>query len=201
MLWHYTLNAIAALLLVAIGAPLTWAALRARASSPRGRGAVTFPIDTTTSLLRIAAGLSFAAAAIHMAVVPEHFAESAPEGIAFGVLALFQIATGALLQVGSSDRSKVAIVAVNLGATLMWVITRTTGLPFISDLALPEAIALRDVAATAFEVGIVAVLLGLPRTKASAGRFASIASVSLVPVLGLVGISTLLAVAGPAPVH
>ncbi len=201
MIWHYALNAIAALLLVAIGAPLTWAAVRARASSARGRGAVTFPIDSTTPLLRIAAGLSYAAAAIHMAVVPEHFAESAPEGIAFGVLALFQIATGALLQVGSSDRSKVAIIAVNLGATLMWVITRTTGLPFISELALPEAIALRDVAATAFELGIAAVLLGLPRWKASEGRFASIASVSLVPVLGLVGISTLLAVAGPASVH
>ncbi|MDQ2951211.1 MAG: hypothetical protein M3R54_03000 [Chloroflexota bacterium] len=201
MIWHYALHAIAALLLVAIGAPLTWAALRARASSPRGRGPVALPTDTTTPLLLIAAGLSYAAAAIHLAVVPEHFAESAPEGIAFGMLALFQVATGALLQVGLSGRSKVAIIAVNLGATLMWLITRTTGLPFISELAFPEAIALRDVAATAFEVGIVAVLLGLPHATARAGRFASIASVSLVPVLGLVGISTLLAVAGPAPVH
>jgi hypothetical protein len=197
--WHNALDAVAAALLLAIGAPLLWAAWRAKASGARSHRSVN--TDTTTSLLLIAAGLSFAAAAIHIAVVPEHFAESAAEGVAFALLALFQIATGVVLTVGPSDRLKAAVVAVNLGATLMWMITRTIGVPFISDLASPEAIALRDVAATTFELGTAAVLLGLLRARTHADRFASMAAVSLVPVLGLVGIITLLAVAGPAPVH
>ena len=198
MAWHNALDAVAAALLLAIGAPLLWAAWRAKASGARFHRSVN--TDTTTSLLLIAAGLSFAAAAIHIAVVPEHFAESAAEGVAFALLALFQIATGVVLTVGPSDRLKAAVVAVNLGATLMWMITRTIGVPFISDLASPEAIALRDVAATTFELGTVAVL-GLLRARTHADRFASMAAVSLVPVLGLVGIITLLAVAGPTPVH
>lgn len=201
MAWHDALLTVAAVLLFAIGSPLLWAAWHARGSRTGARATPATNTDTTTPLLLIAAGLSFAAAAIHIAVVPDHFAESAPEGIAFAILALFQLATGGLLLLGSSDRFKVAIVAVNLGATVMWAITRTTGVPFISELASPEAIALRDLGATAFELGIVLVLLGLPRATAGADRFASIASVGLVPVLGLVGIFTLLAVAGPAPIH
>ena len=202
MAWHDALDGVAAALLLAIGTPLLWAAWRAKAWRPRShRSPNTDTTTTTTSLLLVAAGLSFAAAAIHIAVVPEHFTESAVEGLAFALLALFQIATGALLAVGPSDRLKTAVVAVNLGATLMWMITRTIGVPFISDLVSPEAIALRDVAATTFELGIVAVLLGISRAAANADRFASMAAMSLVPVLGLVGIITLLAVAGPAPVH
>jgi hypothetical protein len=197
--WHNALDLVTAALLLAIGAPLLWAAWRAKGSGPRSHGSVN--TDTTTSLLLIAACLSFAAAAIHIAVVPEHLTESAVEGVAFALLALFQITTGALLAVGPSDRLKAAVVAVNLGATLMWMITRTIGVPFISDIVSPEAIALRDVVATTFELGIVAVLLGISRAAANADRFASMAAVSLVPVLGLVGIITLLAVAGPTPVH
>lgn len=201
MVWHNTLHGIAAVLLLAVGTPLLWAAWRARRSRTRALGTPATDTGTTIPLLLIAAALSYGAAAVHIAVVPEHFAESAPEGIAFAVLALFQLATGTLLQIGPSDRCKVAIVAVNLGATLMWTITRTTGVPLIADLASPEAMAIRDVAATAYELGIVAVLLGLPRAVAHGTRFGSIASMSLVPILGLVGISTLLAVAGPAPIH
>lgn len=201
MAWHYALQTVAAVLLFAVGAPLLWAAWRSRGHDTGPHTTPATNTDITTPLLLIGAGLSFAAAAIHIAVVPEHFAESAPEGIAFAMLALFQLATGALLLLGPSDRVKVAIIVANLGATLMWTITRTTGVPFISELASPEAIALRDLVATAFEVAIVVVLLGLPRATARADRFASIASMGLVPVLGLVGIFTLLAVAGPSPVH
>jgi len=187
------------LVILAVGAPLVWAAWRAKGSGPRSFGSVNN--DSTTSLLLVAAGLSFAAAAIHIAVVPEHFTESAPEGIAFGVLAVFQLATGALLQLGAANRLKVLIVAVNLGAALMWAITRTAGVPFISELASPEAIGIRDIAATAFELGIVAILLGLPWGIPRSRRFAALASMSLVPVFGLVGIFTLLAVAGRTPTH
>lgn len=200
MSWHYALHTVAAVFLFAIGAPLLWAAWRSRGLHTEAPAPPATNRDITTPLLLIAAGLSFAAAAIHIAVVPDHFAESAPEGIAFAILALFQLATGSLLLLGPSDRLKVAMVAVSLGATLMWTITRTTGVPFIPELAFPEAIGLRDLSATAFEAGIVVLLLGLPRATA-ADRFSSIASMSLVPVLGLVGIFTLLAVAGPAPVH
>ena len=200
MAWHHILHTVAAVLLLAVGLPLLWAAWRARGAHTNAPPAHVTTTDITTPLLLIGAGLSFGAAAIHIAVAPEHFAESAAEGPAFAILALFQLATGAFLLLGSSDRLKVAIIAVNLGAALMWAITRTTGVPFISDLASPEAVALRDLAATAFEVGIVAVVLGLPRAT-TATRFASIAPMSLIPVLGLVGIFTLLAVAGPAPAH
>lgn len=198
MSWHDALDAVTAALLLAIGAPLLWAAWRAKGSGSRSHGSVN--VDSTTSLLLVAAGLSFAAAAIHIAVVPEHFAESAAEGVAFALLALFQIVTGALLTVRPSDRVKTAVVAVSLGATLMWVITRTAGVPFVPELASPEAVALRDAMATAFEVGIVATVLALPISLRSR-RFGMVGNLSLVPILGLTGIFTLIAIAGPAPAH
>ena len=202
MAWHNVLESVAAVLLLAIGGPLLWAAWRARTSRPGGSARRSFNTSSTAAtLVLIAAGLSYAAAAIHFAVAPEHFTESAPEGIAFGVLALFQVATGALLLFGPSDRIKVAVIAVNLGATLMWALTRTTGVPFISELAFPEAIALRDVAATVFEIGLALILLALPWMRGLSIRLAPIASMGLVPVLGLVGLFTLLAVAGPTPLH
>lgn len=201
-MWHYALHAVAAAILLAIGTPLLWVAWRVRGSQPGTRSPGAPETDTTTSLLRIAAGLSYAAAAIHIAVAPEHFTESAPVGIAFGVLALFQLATGALLQVGSFGRRlKPTIIIVNLGATLMWFMTRTSGLPFLPDLASPESIGLADAAATAFEIALAATLLGLLWMRQRTPRFAPIASIGIVPVLGLVGIFTLLAVAGPASLH
>ena len=201
MAWHNAVQGTAAVLLLAIGTPLLWAAWQARGSQTRALAIRATTVDPTIPLLLVAAALSYGAAAIHIAVVPEHFAESVPEGIAFAVLAVFQLATGAFLQMGSTNRLKGAIVAANLAAALMWLITRTTGVPFIPELARPEAVAPRDLAATAFELGIVLVLLGIPRAAASADRIASIASIGLVPMLGLVGIFTLLAVAGPAPTH
>ena len=47
-------------------------------------------------------------------------------------------------------------VAANLGVVVVWVFSRTTGLPIGPDAGQPEAVGVADVTATAFEIALVA---------------------------------------------
>ncbi len=73
--------------------------------------------------------LSFGAAAIHFAVSPDHFAEWAPYGVAFACLAWFQILWAAIYLVGRTRPWVSAAVIVNAGTIVVWVWSRTIGLP------------------------------------------------------------------------
>ncbi len=107
--------------------------------------------------LRAAAALSLLAAAIHLWVVPEHLEEWWGYGMFFLVLAVAQ-GLYALGLLGWSSRPFLLLgVAGNLAVAILWLVTRTTGIPlFGPHVGEVEGVGVLDLACTLAEVGIVA---------------------------------------------
>jgi uncharacterized protein (DUF305 family) len=123
------------------------------------------------TLVYLAAALSLAAALIHVWVMPEHFEEWWGYGAFFLVAAAFQgLYSLALLRSPGSSLFLLGIAA-NLGVAVLWLVTRTAGIPFFGPHAGEiEAMGIADVAATTVELALVVtlvVLWGLFRAPAS----------------------------------
>lgn len=124
----------------------------ATAPSP-GRALRTMPVSWW-------AACSVGAAAIHFAVISDHLEEWWAFGLFFALLGWFQaIWPFAYLDHPSRRLAWVAIV-VNLATVVLWAWTRTAGLPFGPDPGMPEAVGAADLVSTAFEIALVAGLLG-----------------------------------------
>jgi hypothetical protein len=99
---------------------------------------------------------SAAAAAIHFAVIDQHFAEYALFGLFFVVVALAQL--GWVIAVVSDPPTRTTYVVGALGNAFIvvtWIISRTIGLPLGPEAGAPEPVGIADTVTTAFEVGIV----------------------------------------------
>jgi len=130
--------------------------------------------------------LSGAAAAIHFAVIGEHFAEYWAFGAFFLVLAWFQAAWAVLIVVRPS-RSLLLFCAIANGAVLViWLWSRTLGLPIGPEAGETEPAELIDVVATAAEgllvVGCLAML--------AVGRLAGLTARSITAVFVLACFAT-----------
>jgi hypothetical protein len=113
--------------------------------------------DPNVSLAQASlAALSMGAAAIHFAVMGEHFAEYVAFGVFFSVVAWLQ----ALWAVGvialPSRRLFLAGLVGNALVILVWLSSRTNGLPIGPEAGAPEPAAFIDVLSTILEVAIVA---------------------------------------------
>jgi hypothetical protein len=111
------------------------------------------PVDAR---LVVAAGASAGAAAIHFAVISEHFDE-------YWLFGLFFLGSGAaqlLWATGVVFRPERAVVAIgvfgNAAIIVLWVASRTAGLPLGPDAGSADAVGIADVAASALEGIIVA---------------------------------------------
>ncbi len=108
----------------------------------------------------VAAGLSLAAALIHLIAMPEHFEEWWGYGAFFLVTAVFQAAYGAVLLRRLRPWLLYLGIAVNLGVIALWLVTRTAGVPFFGPHAGEvEDVGALDVAATLVELALAFVLL------------------------------------------
>jgi hypothetical protein len=123
--------------------------------------------DTT---LYAVAALSLLAALIHLWVVPEHLEEW------WGYGAFFSICAGAqgLYALGLLRRPGRPLlllgVAGNLSIVILWLVTRTTGIPLGPHAGEAEVVGALDLACTLAEVGIVVglgvlVMRGLPTER------------------------------------
>jgi hypothetical protein len=111
----------------------------------------------TVATLRAAATLSVLAAAIHLWVVPEHLEEWWGYGAFFVVLAAAQGLYGLGLLRPPSRPYLLVGVAGNLAVAILWLVTRTTGIPLLGPHAGEvEGVGWLDLACTLGEVGIVA---------------------------------------------
>ena len=115
------------------------------------------------------------AAAIHVAVTPQHFDEWFAAGVFFIVLAVAEAVGGAVMisPVGERPAARGLVAALTAGTIALWVVSRTVGLPFGPDPGLPEAIGVLDVTSTALEALTLVALWGLVRTPARATIVAS----------------------------
>jgi hypothetical protein len=97
---------------------------------------------------------SAGAAAIHLGAVHAHIAEYAPAGMFMLLSGLAQM-IWALWIVCSDDPPYFAGLAGNLSIVMLWLVSRTSGLPFGMNPGIPEHIHSTDALATALEVVIV----------------------------------------------
>lgn len=179
----------------ALGGGLASASAPGGAAVARGRAQAAvrqgFRHRFAPQLLVTAALLSVGAAVIHAAVAGPHFEVYAPFGLLFLASALGQTIWAVLLLAAPSSRLLVAGVAGNLGILATWALSRTSGLPLGPEPGTPESIGAIDIAASAFELGLVVAVLLLIATRgplATPGRqmkhFAAIAAAILVAVTG-----------------
>jgi len=135
------------------------------------------------------ATLSMAAAAIHFAVMGEHFAEYAALGVFFSVVAWLQASWAVGVTVLPTKRLLLAGLVGNALVVAVWLFSRTTGLPIGPEPGAPEPAAFVDVLSTILEVAIVAgtavlLLRGRP-TPSLRGRAAWLGLIGLIVVLAV----------------
>ena len=106
---------------------------------------------------------SLAAAGIHFAVMGEHFEEYFLFGLFFSLLGWFQGLWALGIVVSPSRRMLVAGLGVNALVVVIWVVSRTSGLPFGPEPGAPEPVAFLDVLSTLLELVIVVTTTALLR--------------------------------------
>ncbi|MDQ0616370.1 hypothetical protein [Arthrobacter globiformis] len=180
---------------------------RQQKATPRRtpRRAVTGRARTGTTDLRrtLAAVALFGSAAIHLAVIPDHFSHWVVASAFFLALALAEVAGGVLLLRRPGLDVLVAIAAASAVPLVLWVWSRTSGLPFGPDANVPEPVGLADSAASLLELGtlvIAVVLLGAKRRGSGEPdeRTTASAHFRALAVVGAIAIGSL-GVAGAVP--
>ena len=170
-----------------------------RADLHAGRRAVAAvdPGDRAKDLRWLIITALLAAAAIHAAVVPEHVNEWPLAGMFFIVLAVAEVAVADRL---SKPRTRAGLIAAALfsaGPLLVWVVSRTAGLPFGPDPGTAEAVGLADVVASALELGTLVAALALLRSSgqqvrpADAGRHRAQAHRQALAVVAIIALGAL----------
>ena len=112
-----------------------------------------WPATVRPYLLGGLAALSVGAAAIHFAVVFEHFAEYTLYGVFFLVISWAQLIWPAVLLWRPSRLWLSLGLAGNAIIIVVYVLSRTVGLPFGPDLHSPESVGALDVVSCVLEFG------------------------------------------------
>ena len=196
---HETVELIAAAVLVAGGAAFVARELLARRAVPvaaRLAGSPS-PPRVRRSLAVMVAGLSAGAALIHLVAAPNHYEELGDLGAGFLVAAALQGVWIRWCLAGPTRRTAVVGIVLNLGIVAAWLYTRTIGLPIGPFAGGLEPVGYPDALSVAFELlivaGLGAGLLDLDRVTARRPIAREIASVAIVPVVGLALVLTSLA--------
>jgi hypothetical protein len=154
-----------------------------------------------------AMSLSAGAGVIHLAVAPSHVEPLGDLALGFYWAALFQIAFAVALFARPGSRRLVRVgVGVNLALIATWACSRTIGLPTIPGG--PEPLGLADATTVAFQIALVCLLVarsGDLGTRVATGRPAAslgpIARSALILGVGVVGLSTVIAMADGVSGH
>jgi hypothetical protein len=107
--------------------------------------------------------LSAGAAVIHFVVIPGHWEEYWGQGLFFIVAAIAQLLWAIWIIVAPSPLIYLAGAAGNAAIVVMWIVTRTAGVPAGPGAGEAEAVEFADTLATVFEVILVVGALVLAR--------------------------------------
>jgi hypothetical protein len=106
-----------------------------------------------------AAALSVGAGLTHASVTVPHVREYWLFGLLFAIVAPSQVVWAALVQRRPADRRLLIAGALgNVAVAAVWLVSRTTGLPIGPHAGTPEAVGVKDVLATADELGLALVV-------------------------------------------
>lgn len=138
------------------------------------------------------------AAVIHADQIAVHLEEWRPAGLTFIGLAVVQAALAALILLRPSRPAYLWSVVVSLFTVALWVVSRTTGVPFGPEAGEAEAVRRPDLTASALEVVTAgAAVAALARLRPSV-LLGKTVTVSWIAALALaVGLLTWAAVAAP----
>src|SRR4051812_16284553 len=100
---------------------------------------------------RLCAVALVATAAIHLAVVPEHQREWRAAAGFFVALAIVELALAAVVLVRDERALLVVGAAVSVASGVLWLVSRTVGLPFGPEAFTAEPVASLDLMSTALE--------------------------------------------------
>lgn len=161
----------------------------------RRRGGPSAPVAAATWAGWMAAACSIAAAIIHLAVIEDHLAEYVPFGIAFALLAIFQLAWPLAYLPRPTRALALVAVVINLGAVVVWVWSRGWGLPIGPEPWVPEAVGPADTISSLLEIGLALALLPTlvrrPATSETASGGTGLQPAMAVLVIGAVaGLAT-----------
>lgn len=131
------------------------------APSFAGTGGIEEPLSEAGAALYVAASLSLVASVIHLWMVPGHAWVWWGYGVFFLAAALAQGLLGVALLRWPVAPLAVAGIFGNLAVVLLYVFTRTSGVPFGPHAGKVEDAAILDMTATLAEMGLVVVLLTL----------------------------------------
>ncbi len=118
-------------------------------------------IERTNPAVYAAAGLSFAAALIHLWAMPEHFEEWWGYGTFFVAVAAVQGAFGVALLRRPTQPLLLAGIWANAAIVVLYVVTRTRGIPIGPHDGTVEDAGILDMSATVAEIGLVVALVTL----------------------------------------
>jgi hypothetical protein len=107
--------------------------------------------------------LSMGAAVIHFVVIPGHWDEYWGQGLFFIIAAIAQLLWAVWVLVAPSRLLYLAGAAGNASIVVLWVVTRTAGVPAGPGAGEREAVEFADTLATVFEVLLVIGALALAR--------------------------------------
>ena len=109
----------------------------------------------TQPLMLRAAALSAAAGLIHAGVAPHHFAAGTVYGAFFVVSAIFQFAWSGIVVARDAQWTAPIGLLGNASIVLLWVVTRTLGIPLGPETGLVEPVGVLDLLCGACEIGVV----------------------------------------------
>jgi hypothetical protein len=161
---------------------IAWQEARARLATRAPKPTADVRIEGPSYPMMLAAAGLIISAATHVSVIPEHLHEYLPYGVFFIALACGQLVCAGLLM-GRPRRVLVQQIAVaSLAVVMLWLASRTTGLPISDEPWSPERVGIADVIATTAEaITVIGCLMALARPKlhlrvpAGAGRVQEVA--------------------------
>jgi len=132
----------------------------------------------------------FAAACVHLSVMGEHFRQSWMYGLFFTFAAIFQVGYAACLLIKPSKVLIAMGMAASAGAIVVWVISRTFGVPVGPSAGLVEPVGPLDLMAVMAECGSIIYLaialekkVAAPCWRWKSWTWARLASVPVVAAL------------------
>lgn len=136
-------------------------------------GVFSTTIGATTSTacrstwLQLIALTSFSAALVHAAVMPDHFEQSLIYGYFFLIASLSQLIFGALILIHPSRQLVKAGITASALMIVLWLVSRTLGVPIGPDNGGTEPFGLLDTLASTYEAaliifGVLALRSGIP---------------------------------------
>lgn len=100
-------------------------------------------------------------AVIHFSQVRAHLEEWRPSGITFLVLAGAEVVLAVAMLIGASRPAYLLGIWVSQATILLWLLSRTVGIPFGPEAFVPEPVGRPDLTATALEAITLAALFPL----------------------------------------